>query len=422
MKKIFFLVVLFFFSESLKAQNWTLRECIQTALENHPDIKLSDINESEAERNLKITRKNNLPVISSSIAQGGSLGRNIDPFTNGVITRGIFYNSIGLNASVPIYDAGRNKAEIKKNISGIAASKYESDLAKRELKKSVINVFFGVLAEQRRVLIAERAYQEIVKQEEVIISLIKEGIKPSSELLEIQLLKEQEHINYETALSNLEIVVFQLNSLIFNREFPIRRVMYEKRELNSKLLTGFDRTPEHKLLMEKKKMNVYELQQLKARIKPQVNLNFNTGTSYSSAAPEEFTLARQLNYNFGQYASLGVTIPVFNKNQLKDQQELRRLADLKIDQQFRKEKQLTDSYLHGISLEVEQNEKRLESYERQISSAHTVLKNQGEKFKEGLITLIELDAWRQRLYNLQAEYTLTEIRIWALLEETKLYE
>jgi len=86
-----------------------LDECIAFALKKHPTIQNTKSTIEIRKEEYQIARKEALPNISGSLSQGGSLGRNIDPFSNSFVTNAINFNSASLSNSFTIFNGFRQR-------------------------------------------------------------------------------------------------------------------------------------------------------------------------------------------------------------------------------------------------------------------------------------------------------------------------
>lgn len=83
--------VLWIIGHSLCGQEtWSLKKCIQHAVEHNLSLKQSELSVKSAAINLKESKFGRLPNLNAGINPGVSFGRNIDPTTNSFITENIF--------------------------------------------------------------------------------------------------------------------------------------------------------------------------------------------------------------------------------------------------------------------------------------------------------------------------------------------
>jgi len=92
--KIVFLLIVLFQGVQLNAQEkWTLKQCIDYAIENNMDIKQTGIQQKITSESLSQSKRNLLPSIGASTGAGLSFGRSVDPNTNIIANTRFFNNS-----------------------------------------------------------------------------------------------------------------------------------------------------------------------------------------------------------------------------------------------------------------------------------------------------------------------------------------
>ena len=82
-KKILLIVSLLFVSIAYSQEKWTLKKCVEYALENNISIKQNALNISLSERDVAITQGNFLPSINAS--SSGGINSGLSPDRSGVL-------------------------------------------------------------------------------------------------------------------------------------------------------------------------------------------------------------------------------------------------------------------------------------------------------------------------------------------------
>ena len=108
MKRIIFLIVFFsacFLNPGfISAQEiWTLEKCIEHALENNLQIKLSKLNIETNESWLLQSKADLLPSLNVNGSYSYNFGRSIDPTTNTFVNNSIRSSGLGLSTNLPLF-------------------------------------------------------------------------------------------------------------------------------------------------------------------------------------------------------------------------------------------------------------------------------------------------------------------------------
>jgi outer membrane protein len=418
MKNLFYF--LFFLSTFSQAQKLSLEDCYEYAIKNHPELSNKTIDIEKEKQKTELTKKDWLPTIGTGYSQGGSLGRNIDLYSNDVVTKGIHYNSLSLNSSITLYNGGKYGISNKKQKENQNLSQYNYLEAIQVKKREIVNLFYQVLMDRAAIEIQENRLLEIESQKADLEELIKEGLKPKSDLLEFELLQSQEVFNNERLKNVLKNNLQRLSNALFYKKSSSLDITDSN--INKSLNHGFFQcSPQFLRLLAQQSINNIDRNLLKANYLPSINLNINSGTSYSSAAPPQFTLGKQLNSNLGQYASFSLNFPIFNKGQRVNYQEMNRLEKVQIQNSLNAQKNILESEVELIESELELSTIQLQSLNNQILSHKTIQEVQKEKYLEGLITYSELNTWQTRYYQAQIDLKIAEYQNKILLALLALY-
>lgn len=156
------------------AQRMSLDECITYAVKNHPAIKNAKSTIEIRKEEFIISRKEALPSVSASVSQGGSLGRNIDPFSNSIITNAINFNSASLNSSVTIFNGFRQRYEQASKELLIRGATYDELALEWNTKQSVIESYYAYLLSLEAIKLKKQQIQDIETQLSGLSELVKE--------------------------------------------------------------------------------------------------------------------------------------------------------------------------------------------------------------------------------------------------------
>ncbi|HQV01706.1 MAG TPA: TolC family protein, partial [Bacteroidia bacterium] len=88
-KMLLLVVVLFWQQSAFAQQKWSLKQCVDYAIENNISIKQSYINTEVARTNADQNFASMFPNVNASASQSFNFGRSIDPTTNVYINSNI---------------------------------------------------------------------------------------------------------------------------------------------------------------------------------------------------------------------------------------------------------------------------------------------------------------------------------------------
>jgi outer membrane protein len=170
---------------ALQAQEeWSLQKCIRQALAENLNIRLSEANVRAAEIDLTASKWLRSPNLSANLNSGVSIGTNINPATNTLITQDILFGNTGLTGSATIWQGGQISQTIRQNRKTLAAGENDLRQAQNDLALLVANQYLTVLLSEERKFIAESNLRTTVNNLEQINKLFSAGSRPEADVLE----------------------------------------------------------------------------------------------------------------------------------------------------------------------------------------------------------------------------------------------
>ena len=406
---------------SLWSQQMSLGDCIDYAIKNHPDIRNANVEKRIVEENTNISRKERLPNLTGSFSQSGSLGRNIDPFSNDVITQGIYYSALGFGSSISLYNGGKGKLEISNSLIREKMNAWDVQTIIADKKREILTLYLQALVSKANIQIRKLRKEEMEKQLEKLDELILEGFKSKSDRLEVELTQLEVDYGLAQVENTNQNDIIKLKAAIFY-DFQ-SAINLKEPELTFPDTTGglqFAQTPIYYKTIEQLKSTEIDNDLLKAQYKPSVNLNLNWGTSFSSAAPSEFSLGKQLNYNFGQFGSVSMSLPIFNKSQKKHYFQINQLKKMQVENNLRNYENEFLRETEQLANEIELGKEKIRNMEKQLDVFNGLIEFETEKYFEGRITYNELNTWQNKLDEARLNLKLAKYQLFERFEILKI--
>lgn len=419
------LIVLFLIASPLisSAQRLTLDECISYALKNHPSLKNTTSTVEIRKQEYEITRKEARPGLNGSLSQTGSLGRNIDPFSNNIVTNAINFNSVGISSSFNIFNGFRQRYEEAVKELAIKGATYERIIQEWNLKRDVTQSYYNHLLNIKATNLKKQQIKDIEVQLSGLSELIREGQLPQTTYDEQLVQKLQEESNLLQLQNNMRNGLIDLTTLMYWDKKDSLMVDTTFTDLQS--YTGKANLQRHPVFLKsinEISTNRYSNKLNLIRFQPNVSFNVNLGTTYSSAAPDEFTFFRQLNTNFGQYAGLSVSLPLYNKGQKKHILTTNQLSDIILEQNKDLAMFELKQETRRLQNDLELVDDRIDQLKEQIEVSRRVYAATVEKYKEGIINTLELSQRQASFYQTVLSLKVEEINRTLLLSILNLYK
>jgi outer membrane protein len=154
MKNVFLAAVVVFVgfvSESFAQQTkkeWTLKECVDIALENNLRIKRSIYNVETFKANMLQAKGAFLPTLNANALVSNNYGRALNPTTNLFVDRNSTTTSPQINSSVTLFNGLRLQNTFKQNQRDVLAADYDLQKAKNDVILNVVTLYTNVIFNQ----------------------------------------------------------------------------------------------------------------------------------------------------------------------------------------------------------------------------------------------------------------------------------
>ncbi len=316
---------------------WTLRQCVDYAVENNIDLRQQLLKVKNAEIDLSTTKNSRLPDLTASVGQDFSFGRstlgdNTSQSVNSTRT------SFGVSSSTPIFTGFRIPNQTKADQLTLFSVTEGLKKAKENLELQVVSLYLDVLF-KKEIL---KAYQEQVEysyqQVERTKILFESGKIPASQLYDINAQLAKDELNVTMAVNDLDLSLLNLSQALnlpqtenFDIEEPnlgdviynnISSVIPPDQVYNLALgIKPHVKEAEYKLQSSEKLLKVAQ-----SGYWPTLSLGLGYSTSYRTVSGQDTpSFGKQIKDYGSEYISLSLSIPIFNRFQTRNQVRSARL-------------------------------------------------------------------------------------------------
>lgn len=398
---VVFLTVLFPLKNNAQQADstvWTLTRCIGYAHGQNIEVRSSVLNIKSNEVGFDQAKSQKLPSVNGSISQNFSWQKGEDATGTSTGYSGNSNNNYQVSSSMTLSNGYKLSNKVKQAELELESVKLNSETTKENISLQILNAFLQVLYSEEQVKNAERQIESTTEQlalanERLILSIISKSdyLQVKSELASEKLTLANARSQYEIA----RISLMQLMELPVNTVFDIVRPDLEK-ELNqmrepdaqSVYETALGIKPQVKSAEINAESALYDEKIAKADFYPSVFVNAGLGTGYTSA----FTNSNyfdQLGNSISPSVGLSVSIPVFQKNQVKNNVKLAQIGtenaelnQLNVKNQLRKSIEQACADVNSAQEQFEAGKEKYTATEESYLLAE-------EKFKNGLINSID---------------------------------
>lgn len=426
------LVIVTATSTNTMAQNikkWSLRQCIDYAMDNNIQLQKSKISENVAETELKQAKAGILPNLSGSMTQSLSyrpFQKNSSNFVNGSITsnssnKTIQNGSYGINANWTVWNGGINTNSIKSKQKDLEITRLESMQQANSIQEQITQLYVQILYSSDAV----KVNKEINKKDSIAYvqgqEMLKAGKLSRSDLQQMKAAVSESGyavVNSITQVRNYKLQLKQLLELQPGEEFDITPISTDESLVTSTIpdkmdvySTALASRPE--IISGKYNIESSELQLkiAKAGYMPTVSLTGGIGDNHMTGTNENF--GNQMKYNLSGSVGLTLSIPIFDNRQTKSAIEKAKYnyANAQLDLTD-KEKDLY-SAIETYWLNATSNQQRFIAAKSNVESQQENNDLISEQFRLGLKDIVELTTSRSSL--LQAKQEMLESKYMTLL-------
>lgn len=192
------------------AQKYSLRACIDYAINNNVTLKQSQMTVESGIVQLNQSKVAKLPSANGQFNLNGNAGRNVDPFTNGIVTNTIGTNNMGVALSMPIFDGSRNKNTVERSQLNLEAAQMDVATQKNNVSLQVAVAYLNVLSAEDLIDVAQKQLDVTRLQYERTQKLVNSGSLAETNLFDLDAQTANDELSLINAQNSLESAILTL--------------------------------------------------------------------------------------------------------------------------------------------------------------------------------------------------------------------
>lgn len=387
-------------------KQWTLKECIDYALQNNISLKKTNIQKKSSHEDLLQSQAALLPSLSASTSHSVAYtpwpetGRST--VANGYAVSSVdkvYYNgSYGVNGNWTVWNGGRNTNTVKLNKLTEEQAELDSAEIANQLQEQIAQLYVQILYSEEAIKVNEQTAETTRKNEERGKTMVEVGKMSKADLAQLTAQRAQAEYNIVEAQSNLKNFKRQLKQILQitdNQEFDVaipattdEMALQLIPSLNEVYTSALAIRPEIRNVMLGIETSDLSIKIAKAGKLPQIGLNAGFSTNTTSMNDKAWGTQLKSNVNLG--AGVSISIPLYDQRQTKSQvnkallQKENYMLDLK-------DKQTTlYSSIENYWLQAVNNQDKFKAAKISTESQQTSFELLSEQFRLGLKNIIEL--------------------------------
>ncbi len=406
---------LYLFSESIHAQDnpfvtWSLDSCITYARENNIQILKNQLLMDEAEINLKEAKAAFFPSLTFASSQQYA-------HENSGTEKNSYAGSYGLDASMTLYNGGRNVNTVRKQKLGIenALSNYRA--IGNSVEIAIIKAYYQILYAHASVETNRGIVETSLKELERSGKLLKAGTISKVDLAQVESQYNSEVYQLvvsETAEKEAILNLKQLLELDLNESFTPRFTASEEvlpaiPDRDEVVEIALATLPELKAAQSEIEMARLSKSIAKGERLPTVSLGGSVGTGHTTRS--DYNLGRQLDSGRNERVGISVSVPIYSNRQIKSKIERSDLQIIDTQLSLQNSVKEVSNTIATLHLDAVSAQSRLKAAAVQLLSAEESYELMLQKYNLGMQSAVDLLVEKNNLLSaiqnkIQAQYTL----------------
>jgi len=371
MKQLIILTLFFNWTISIYGQNqsvtsYSLKDCIEIALQNNLDLNSASLRAETANINFKQSKNELLPSLNGFYNIGKSSGRSTDPFTNSIVTQDLTFSNAGLRLNAVVFNGFKLINDWKRQKLNLLASKMEKEEARQNLVLNVTLTYLQVMNNKDLYELATNRLESTNQQLERLESLYDEEVGNPAEYRDFEGLRANDKANLITARNNFKDAKLSLKELMnIDSDFDLQIVdipldildyKTSTEEVYQSALQNFAMVKADELRVDVADKGIAVARSL---YMPEISIFANLNTNYSSTAnlfnegattfvetgdfvtingddfpvmterteffPQSISYRDQFENNLSQSYGIAVNLPLFNGFRTKNNVQLEKI-------------------------------------------------------------------------------------------------
>jgi outer membrane protein len=398
-------------------QKWTLRDCIDYAMQNNITLKQSQLNKQTTTETRKQSQAALFPSLSGSTNQSLGykpwLNTSISTVNNGTVNTSVhktYYNgTYGLNASWTVWNGNQNHNQVKANKLSEQQAELTVEQTANTIQEKIAQLYVQILYQTEAIDVCRQSLETSQRNEERGREMVEVGKMSKADLAQLSAQRataEYDLVQAESTLANYKLQLKQQLEITGDQSFDIDVTAANDQQALTTIPAMTDvyeqallLRPEIKYTELALKASEVQLKIAKAGHLPTVSLTGGLGTSTSSNNSKEW--GQQIQTNFDASAGIGVSIPIFDQRKAKtavNKANIQRELAL-LDQQDKQKKLYAT--IEGFWLDAQTNQQKFRAASATVESEQQSYDLLQEQFNLGLKNIVELMTGKTSLLKAQ---------------------
>jgi len=411
---------------SAQERKWTLRECVEYAVDNNLTVEQFELDLENAKIDKSDAVGNFLPNLNGSTSVSSNTGFSINP-TNNLPTNSTAFNvNMGVSSNITLFDGLRNIHRLNRAKMTAIANQYRLDNLKDDIRLNVANAYLEVVSNKEQLKTFRAQYAVTEQDLKRTKELVESGVVPRGDLLEIEATaanQEQQIINGESLVLIARVNLAQWLQITDYENFDIAEEEFDippSDILKNSPKVIFDKALGFRNDIKFSESNVdlaeEDLKIAKGAYLPTLSGFFQYGTRYSdvTSIPDGNGGVYTPNFTDQLWIFDGISygaqlnIPIFNGWSTRNNVMRSKISLEKARLQLEQDKLDLENTIQQAYVDVGTFEKAYTAAEKTLEARRLSYEYAKERYDVGLMNAFEYSQAQARVENAQAEVIRTK--------------
>lgn len=399
------------------AKQWTLRECIDYALQNNIALQKSRVSKLSAKEDVLQSRAALLPSLSAGTSQNATyrpwpeMGSAIvaDGYVQSSVDKVYYNGTYGINANWTVWNGGRNTNTIRLNEKAEELAELEAAVTANTIQEQIAQLYVQILYSAEAIRVNKESLETSRMNEQRGEQFVKVGKMARAELAQLTSQRAQDEYNVVEAESNLRNYKRQLKQLLQitnDEEFDIaipqttdEMALQAVPNMQEVYESALANRPEIKNALVGIETSDLNIRMAKAQRLPTVALQASAATNTTSMSDNAW--GSQLKNNFDLGGGVNISIPLTDNRQTKTAVNKARLQRQNYELDLRDKQTALYSDIENFWLQAITNQEKFKAAKIATESQQTSYELLSEQFRLGLKNIVDLMTGKDNLLRAQ---------------------
>ena len=399
-------------------KQWTLRDCIDYALEHNITIQRNRISAESAQEDVKTAKADFLPSLSGNISQrvvnrpNSARGTIISGDNITTSESKTSYNgSYGIDANWTVYNGSKRVNTVKQQKLNNRIAELSVAESENNIEESITQIYVQILYAAEAVKVNEATLAVSRAECERARALLAAGSIAKSDLAQLEAQVSTDNYQLVTAQATLQDYKLQLKQLLEldgEKEMTLyiptpgdENVLSPLPSKTDVYRSALTLRPEIEAGRLNVKASELDIDIARSGYIPTVSLSAGIGSTNTNG--NDFTFGEQIKQNWNNSLGVTVSVPIFNNRQTKSAVQKAKIQKQSSELDLLDSQKALYKTIEGLWLDANSAQQRYVAATEKLRSTQTSYDLIQEQFNLGMKNTVELLTEKNNLLNAQQE-------------------